>query len=226
MSERDDLVNKIYDVYEKCRFPPDSDVEREFVPANCLEELITEKAVIDELALDMLDETAVKKAEELASWIHKSCKKVFATTVLCGFPPRPLFSVMQEFRTRGFDDNNLPVQYEERKDHNTWPEHFRTEHWNQRLRREFKAHQWRVQVPIFQDAQINVNLDMDHILPFIYVDEDTREGTFGKVYQVTIHRDHMESPMLKVRSNYQDAVAAVTYFGFVNIAELFLTLGR
>lgn len=218
----DPLVNKIYDVYESSRFPPDN--ERDFVPACCLEKLITEKAVIAELGVDMLDERGAREAEELASWIVKFCRKVFATTILCGIPS--IFSVMQEFKINGFDDTHLPVQYEERKDDNTWPDIFKTEPWDRRLRRDFRNKQWQVQVPIFKDAEIRVNLNVDHILPIISVDEDTREGTFGKVYQVTIHGDHMESPMLKVSSAHEDDITVVTILGFVTIVNPFLIRSR
>lgn len=214
MALQDPLVNKIYEVYETSLFPPDHD--RDFVPAHCLEELITEDAVIAELGVDMRDEEAAKKAKELASWISKFCKNVFATTILCGVLPPSLFPVMQEFMINHFDDAHLPVRYEEKGEANTWPLFFQTEYWDRRLRREFKEKQWQVQVPIFTDAEIKVNLDMDHILPIISVDEDTREGTFGKVYQVTIHRNHMESPMLKVRCAHENDLTAVARLASVS----------
>lgn len=195
MPSRAPLADKMIDVYKKSEF----DGDREFVPAYCLDKMLTQKAVIDELGVDE-DATKVK---ELASWIVKSCQKIFATTILCGFKPPSLFSVMQEFMIKGFDDANLPVQYADENDDNRWPDCFQTEHWSRLSRRSFKWEQWKVQVPIFEDAKINVSLHKDQILPIISSDENPREGAFGTVYQVTIHPDHIESPMRKVRFSHE-----------------------
>lgn len=193
------LVDKILAAYETSQFPPDN--SREFVPEGALEELITHEAVIDELDVDLLGEHIAQEASQLASWIVKSAKRVFATTLRCGIKSPSLFPVMSEFKKHGFYDDGLPAKYEENASTNvnTWPHAFQNKYWSNLSRRDFGKYQWQVLVPVFRDAETRLDLEMDHILPFTFVDEDTREGTFGKVYQVTVLKSHMETPMLKVR---------------------------
>ncbi|KAH6890697.1 hypothetical protein B0T10DRAFT_403476 [Thelonectria olida] len=172
----------------------DFDYEQDFLPQGCLEKLITRASVLKTVERDEID-------PGLLNFITNSAKKVFAITVLCGWEGRRLYLVMEKFREDGFHDKSLPV-----KTASGLSSISCFKRWTKATRLHFIKCQWKFLVPIFprvrSKADLHLNLDPQCILPFTSA---KRSGTFGNIYQVTIHPDHQEDPMRKVLRELQAA---------------------
>lgn len=198
-SEEDSLSDKIIDHYEQSKFPVDE--EHAFLPDGWLERLVTETSIREELN-DPDPALTPPAILDLIAFILDSAKKVFAITLISGLKGDDLCRAMHKFMEHGFVDASLPIMT---KDELSELECFKKKPWNKLARGYFYEGQWKFLAYIFREEEnkdrIRINLYPKYILPFTFVDEVKRSGTFGDVYQVTIHPAHQNPPMLKVSGN-------------------------
>lgn len=192
MSTSNLLEDQIVGSYERAEFPPGWG--QDYVPEGCLERLITKESIIREFTRK--DESGGEKNvdEDLPDYVLRSAKKLLAISLLNGVNTRDLHRAMNIFKSSGFDDAKLPVNSTNQLE-SPWSEL----QWSAVKLRDFKEKQWKFLVPIFREKEIKLELESLHILPFTLATKDTKQGTFGNVWEVTIHESHLEKPMRKVR---------------------------
>lgn len=217
------LLDQILEHLVESEFPVDSTKQR-FLPQGKLDDLITKDSIAQEFELADSSKKRSRADNELIDLICKSAKKVFATALFSGLRGKDLRKAMSRFKRHGFSDQSLPVKPEFDK-----LSYVNDKPWNMLNRFNFRDNQWRFLAPVFPnptpDADLKMVLEPEHILPFTYVDEQRREGTFGNVYQVTIHPKHQEIPMKKVNP-YHNTLVSVPIVMFVKPKSSLLILTR
>lgn len=194
------LSDQILDKYDKSKF--DHEV-KQFLPEGCIDELVTLEAIIKEIEekdqlepgdLD-LQEGSVKK--NIIDFVRGKAKKVFAITVVSGLRGRELGKAMFQFMGINFVDNSLPVK----EGNLAQVACFRdtASPWSKVRIHNFCREQWRFLAPVFSQQNFKVDLEPEHILPFIEKDSLVKEGAFGQVFAVEIHPAHQKDPVLNVR---------------------------
>lgn len=194
------LEDRILHRYAHSKFP--SGWSQEYVPRNCLDEIITKSSIIQEFHrgsdLDGENKRVVDVDEDLIDFILHSAKKVFAISLISGVVTSELQQTMKVFKASGFGDDKLPISFMDSKR----PPWLHLKHQLSNVRKHnFMGHQWKFLVPVFRDGQINVEIGSRTILPFKLVSDQKREGTFSDVWEVTVHKAHLENPMRKVSTS-------------------------
>lgn len=193
-----------YDVvksYVTCKFPEEA--PRIFMPESRLEELITKETIIQEFSAPSVASRIrlLKRSNpldnDLLDFILKSAKRVFMISIICNVRSGDLKQAMSEFKAKSFGDKDLPIRLDDSQDEHP---HLNSSLWPLPKRMEFEQNQWRLLAPVFPpEYEEDLVLENEHILPFTYVGANKKEGTFGTVYEVSIHHSHQKEPMLKVR---------------------------
>jgi hypothetical protein len=180
------LADQIIGRFATSKFDPE---KRQFLPEGCLQELLTSETIIKELQDDLLASQCVDPPDDLiemlVDFILQKAKKVFATTVLSGLRVGRLTHSMFEFMDLEFTDDCLPVTYG--KMETIFSKGTR---WSPFTIHNFYREQWRFLAPVFSKKSFKVNLEPDHILPFIEKNNFGKEGAFGQVFQVQVHLAH------------------------------------
>jgi hypothetical protein len=195
MSSIGSLADQIVEGYATAVF---NDQPQDFLPHSHIPKLITEAAIIEELELEDKDGDLEKDKDKiLVDFILKHAKKVFATTIITGISSNDLYKVMQTFKdnTPPFQDDSLPLK----KDVMSKLACFSGKFWNKLRTHNFLKNQWIFFAPVFSKSKFKLDLEPEHIFPFIEKSNDVKEGTFSHVYKVTIHPSHQEDPTLTVR---------------------------
>jgi hypothetical protein len=104
---------------------------------------------------------------------------------------------METFRRKHFEDKALPVTSNVLSELDC----FNKRPWSAMERRLFFREQWAFLAPVFSSDNFKIDLEPDHILPFILVDQDTKSGGFSQVFHATIHPSHWTNPILTVRAS-------------------------
>jgi hypothetical protein len=136
------------------------------------------------------------KDESLLNFILQSAKRVFAIILTCHFRGSDLRRMMETFRRKHFDDKDLPVTSDALSELDC----FNKRPWSAMERRLFFREQWAFLAPVFSSDNFKTDLEPDHILPFILVDQDIKSGGFSQVFHATIHPSHWTNPVLTVRA--------------------------
>lgn len=174
---------------------------REFFPEGSIEPLITKKSVIDELAIrkETLQE---KSTEEFLDFVLTRGRRLLAILINIGLTGEKLAVATRQFMEIGFGDASLPITND--NVHNVpffGKKTDRQLRWDSRLKREFRFKQFEYLAPIFSKDKLDMELDAQHIFPFVARHGDRKVGGFGEVYQVDPHPAHHKTPILTVRSN-------------------------
>jgi hypothetical protein len=174
--------------------------EQEFLPENCIEDLITRDTIRKELRIDEDPANRTNDVEQLVEWIHGEAKKVFAITVQCHIRENGIVAAMSRFRTFAFIDKCLPVENLSRQNRQTLPPHFYSKHWISTRLFRFWEQQWKCLAPVFDVNTYTHDLSSKHLFPFIWKDESFKEGAFSCVYRVKIHPAHQKHKLDEVRT--------------------------
>lgn len=178
-----------------------------FLPDGCIESLITEGAISNELFDEDDDPQTPEKA--LIRFVKEKAKKVFAITVCSGITGSELLKTVRFFKIAGFNDSHLPIekavtpgQYS-----SAWVYPFPFDRmaerrikriWNGWRINSFYTQQWAFLAPVFSKTEFQHYLSPDCILPFTWVNNIVKGGMFSQVYEVEIHPKHQEHPELTV----------------------------
>ncbi|KAF3798440.1 hypothetical protein GCG54_00013180 [Colletotrichum gloeosporioides] len=208
------LGDKILERLERSKF----DTKQEFLPEGCLDKLINPQALKQELFYekDILD----PKDESLLNFINKNAKKVFATAYCAlGGSESTLVATMAYFQSLEFSDKCLPIK-DLRTDQtmrnapaqlpfpfNQLRPRIISRTWAPMRVRNFYQHQWKFLAPIFTRDHFHHILPVDVVLPFVWVNNVVKGGRFSSVYEVEVHRSHLER--LDARADGTSARVAV-----------------
>jgi hypothetical protein len=193
------LSEEIAKSFQSSVFPEGT--ETPFIPKDSIEVLVNPSSVMKELFGSNFTEgstSSKREVDDLINYVTSSAKKLLVISILSK-PSCGLRAAMEKFNQYEFGDNDLPLLIE---DLGQYPPCF--EKWDTLGKRYFRKEQWTVLVPEFLSAFRRIKLRPEHILPFTYVDNVRKEGTFGDVYQVTILESHQEDPMRKVRPSTEN----------------------
>jgi hypothetical protein len=175
------------------KFDPE---DKQFLPEGYLKELVTLDTIIEELQENHPGSQDVKREDptiqKLVEFILEKAKKVFATAVVSGLSGGRLGYSMFKFMEMEFTDKRLPISYNEMVTKN---ENLR---WGSVEIFNFCREQWRFLVPVFSKKTFKVDLEPNHILPFIERVSFGKEGAFGQVFRVQVHPGHQMDQVLDV----------------------------
>ena len=177
----------IVNEFEKSTFD-----RHDFLPHDRIDKLITRASVAHALNLNL-----ASRDERLLNFILQSAKRVFAIILTCHFRGSDLRRMMETFRRKHFDDKDLPVTSDALLELDC----FNKRPWSAMERRLFFREQWAFLAPVFASDNFKMDLEPDHILPFILVGQDTKSGNFNQGFHATIHPSHWTNPVLKVRAS-------------------------
>jgi hypothetical protein len=188
--EDESLGAVIVNEFEKSTFD-----RHDFLPHDRIDKLITRASVAHALNLDLTRNLA-SRDESLLNFILQSAKRLFAIILTCHFRGTDLRRVMTMFRRKHFQDNALPVTNDVLAELDC----FNKKPWNAMERRLFFIEQWAFLAPVFSSDNFKMDLEPDHILPFILVDQGNKSGSFNQIFRATIHPAHWTNPILTVRA--------------------------
>jgi len=201
VNSRDSLANKIIESLETSKFDARA---QDFLPANCINNLITRKVIADELELHKNARKDQAWQRKFIDWIFRNARKVFATVIQSSDRGSSItMNIMIQFRRAKFDDRLLPignprappgVMSQSRPFDPRW--------WDSPRLYNFYIRQWEFLAPVFSPDKYSYNLPSECILPFIWKDPKPKEGAFSAVYRVKIHAAHQKHPDLKDASDH------------------------
>ncbi|ROV87924.1 hypothetical protein VSDG_09444 [Cytospora chrysosperma] len=186
------LEDQIVGSYKRAEFPPGW--VQYYVPEGCLERLITKESIIREFTRN--DKAGGEKHADtdLLDYILRSARKLLAISLLTGVNGSELHKAMKMFKSSGIKDTKLPIKFTDPLEP-PWSQ--QAQLWTAIKRNDFGEKQWRFLVPIFREDEIKLEIESLHILPFTLATTETKQGTFGNVWEVEIHESHLEKPMRK-----------------------------
>ncbi|QGI69578.1 related to tol protein [Fusarium fujikuroi] len=190
--------------------------EKEYLPRGVLKKLITRETVYREMNVEK-----TMRNEPLVDFIVNSANQVFALTcsIIDG---KDLYKAMKAFHAKGFDDESLPVERKrpindeghistvtDLKCDLSNPDAFKPRLWTSLRLSDFYNKQWRFLAPVFDDQNFIYELDERLILPFRLVKSEAKQGTFGEIFQVEIHREHLSDSLFQPQKNGRKVNVAV-----------------
>jgi hypothetical protein len=195
-SSKQTLQDQIISKYKISKFDND---DKHFLPAGCLEDLISPEIIIKELDPDgkrKFESMYAKNKDfrEFIEFIHGPANKVFAIAVLSGLG-EDLTWVMKNFKENGFNNLCLPVEKTDLTQRNVKP----GRPWSIKRSHDFCHEQWKFLAPIFTPENFKVNIQASHILPFTEKGSEKKEGAFGQVVEVKVHPAHYRNLVYNVR---------------------------
>jgi hypothetical protein len=183
---------------------------RKFLPAGAIEELVTMEAILKEIfektqleAKDMKLEGYGKKVVE---FILGNAKKAFAITILSNLTGRDLQFACAIFMEGKITDESLPLEMNHFQDFERIArdksKNRRASPWSTTRSNSFLFRQWEFLAPVFSKATFRLDLEPEHILPFLEKGTQVKGGAFSKVSQVSIHPAHQQDLIPMVRLTY------------------------
>ncbi|ROW13657.1 hypothetical protein VPNG_04583 [Cytospora leucostoma] len=188
--EVDSLGEQVAATYVQSCFPVEN--QQSFLPHGSEDRLVTRRSVVQAL---YGNKGTPAEDTDLVNWILQSAKKIFIISFISFIREKWLEIAMTIFKENGFVDGKLPIVIPKNAPgHPCFPSNI----WPTLNRNAFVANQWQLLVPVFPKSFAKLELHQDAIFPFTFVDEEQKAGTFGDVYQVTVHEAHQKEPMRKV----------------------------
>lgn len=206
------LEDLIANSYVASMFPDDR--KQNFIPSGVVNQIVTRKSITEELGA---------AEDDLINFILRSAKKLFTISLICGLNNRKLKKAMVHFKNGCAVDEQLPVDIPLDRTPHPW---FPSTPWSKLKKTEFLNKQWMLLAPVFPAGFVKLNLKQEHIFPFTFVDKETKEGTFGAVYQVTIHEAHQEEPLRKMSHacRFDYISHQTTFYGMLTVFRQTATL--
>ncbi|KAF2176066.1 hypothetical protein K469DRAFT_700459 [Zopfia rhizophila CBS 207.26] len=198
LAPRESLANRILASFESSTFDRRP---QDFLPQNCISDLVTFDSIKEELKLDDLAKFDGEWKEKLVEWVLAKAKKAFAITVQCDREPLTTLQTIVRFRKVHFNDSNLPID-NPRNPTNSIPStessssYFDPKLWDTFRLYNFYEKQWKCLAPVFSPSQYTYDLSSECIFPFILDGGIRKEGAFSSVYRVKIHPAHQKHPNL------------------------------
>jgi hypothetical protein len=170
---------------------------RKYLPEGSVERLITNDSVYKELEPHLSKENDTS----LIPFILTKANKVFALTCVVLEDDRKVYKAMKLFQKEGFDNRFLPAEFET-SSHGIKPTNPHVKAfggvWTTTRLEDFNVKQWQFLAPVFREGNLLYGLDDRYILPFKQVGKDTKDGTFGDIFQVKIHPNHLDKCLSQV----------------------------
>jgi hypothetical protein len=176
------------------------DPPRKYIPLDSLERYITETNIDAELRKieneNPQEASKFDQAERLrlASWIFRNARQVFATALQCDLNAVGLLYSMRLARKHKFVDKCLPAPERPNEATLPWPDRFPNLFWDQLKLETFHERQWILNAATFDEDRLHYDLPARTIFPFKSIGVPSEDGTFSRVYRVTIHDAHKKLP--------------------------------
>ncbi|KAI0458012.1 hypothetical protein F5B21DRAFT_462574 [Xylaria acuta] len=163
-------------------------VAETYLPEGCLDDLITEATISQQLSQShaFLQSLELEEERQFIKIIAQRAKKVFATAVLTKVGGDKVYKAINKF---DITDDKLPID-------DAHPFLSLLGQWDST---QFWSHQWKFLVPVFVEDKLLYHLESQHILPFMDVGSQQKEGTFGVVSEVQIHEAHQRYPAFTIQ---------------------------
>ncbi|KAK3369771.1 hypothetical protein B0T24DRAFT_708743 [Lasiosphaeria ovina] len=178
-----------------------STIGQDYVPEGTLDKLITEAAVGEKLG-------NLTTPPKLLGFILSSAKKIFAISVLTVFKDDNAHNcrAMETFFDQHITDDALPILQ-----NSASGEVLLKTFGLLKAKQFFDFWQWKFIVPVFEDGLLEYKVASNVILPFRGVENGSmpREGTFGTVFEVTVHEAHRKSSAFLVEGSRTIAVKEI-----------------
>ncbi|KAM5341793.1 hypothetical protein ACJ41O_014824 [Fusarium nematophilum] len=185
------LADSIVASYVKSKISTDR--EQKYLPEGSINRLITASSIRAELSDISLEG---KELDLVVDFIVTRARKVFTIAVLAQLGGLDLFKAIKTFHDVGLDDDNLPILAD--RDADLVSLAFKPRRlWNSVRKERFFEDQWGVVVRVFTKQQLRHSLEESSILPLERVSDAFKGGTFGDVYEATVHRSHMDDILFK-----------------------------
>lgn len=94
-----------------------------------------------------------------------------------------------------FCDSALPVT----KEHLYSLAYFAKKPWTKFRLHNFLRTQWSFLAPVFGKNKFKMDMDSDYILPFTWMNDQSKEGAFSRVFQVKVHESNLSLSLRTVR---------------------------
>ncbi|KAI8952463.1 hypothetical protein F4801DRAFT_599888 [Xylaria longipes] len=174
-----DLCDRICSKLAKSKYCNGS--EEKYLPEGCLDDLITEATIRKELSQGAAFLQSLENEQQFIKAINQRAKKVFATAVLTKLKGVIVYNAINKFE---ITDEKLPIEQDDNfiSSLGEWDAE------------QFWKHQWKFLAPVFVEDTLEYHLETNHILPFMEVGGQQKEGTFGVVSEVAIHEAHQRHP--------------------------------
>ncbi|KAI9150887.1 Serine/threonine-protein kinase Nek1 [Paramyrothecium foliicola] len=172
---------------------------RRFVPRNVIDEMITSTNVQESLSLTLDDGDGQSKS--IIDFITSKARIFFAVMVTIMRPKELAIAVKTLYDSR-LTDEFLPItqklvdescnsnQERQCTDHGRELDALHKEPWDLCTLSNFYDRQWEFLAPIFERSGQVCHLKPMAILPFDYLGNDRKSGSFSNVYEVRIHPAH------------------------------------
>jgi hypothetical protein len=173
------LANQIPDSFEISTF---DSKPHAFLPADCIERLITPQAVREELKLNTLEEPCFDAEWQYSfvQWILEHAKNAFAIVIQIGCTAEEALETLMQFRETNFDDTCLPIA-DPRLATADLDKFFDPDIWYSYRKFNFYKKQWKSLVPIFSRNDYDYDLSAECIFPFFRGETTPKEGAFSHV---------------------------------------------
>lgn len=188
-------------IHEKCVESKFDDRRDKFLPAGCVDTLITREAIEDSIP----NQFPLETYQTLINFVLWEAKVVFAITIDSCFEEGGIelaFGTYHLMKVR-LTDASLPATEDHLK--GLVAKFKGKTPWHQARIEKFCEAQWRFLAPVFSTKNFKHDLEPRRILPFIEKASSTKQGAFGKVFRVTVHEHHYLNPIRSVSPLYSIA---------------------
>ncbi|KAK5630275.1 hypothetical protein RRF57_005990 [Xylaria bambusicola] len=179
---------------------------QQFLPASCLEKLITPSNIRGNLSAAEDDPSI----GDIVDFVFNKARKFFAILVSIGVQPS---HALYTLRMYGVTDENLPISRETADDHcekadseRSCRHHpalnvFHRSPWDYVTLSTFYYQQWKFLAPVFGQGKEDT-LEVKRILPFVEFGDERSSGAFSEIYKIKIHPDHLSTVDQSEKQNH------------------------
>jgi len=203
LDPEDSLANRIIASFQQSTFDARP---QDFLPEDCIDALVTPDIIRKELELDELARENPKFDKQwqnnLVYWVLEHAKRAFAVTVQCEHGSRFTLRTLIRFRSSGFNDTLLPIENPRpatgiASTSKSWETFFDPKLWAISRLYGFYEKQWKCLTPVFAPERYSYDVSSECIFPFFIDGSIPKEGAFGSVHRVKIHKSHQRHENLK-----------------------------
>ncbi|KAI0490387.1 hypothetical protein F4859DRAFT_520204 [Xylaria cf. heliscus] len=177
---------------------------RQFLPNNKLEELVTKKIV-----LLVLQETTIEQRyhEDLALWVLQNSMRLFLTLVLLTRGSAERLSWLQKFKQDGVNDRALPLGFSDDEPNYGYSmaahpaegaqRFYSFMDWRDKDLVLFEIYQWMFLAPVLGASnKFRHQLNREQPLPWVKLSQKPTNGILGEILSAEIHPAHLDSQCL------------------------------
>ncbi|KAF5506317.1 Aurora/IPL1-related protein kinase 2 [Colletotrichum siamense] len=177
------------------------DSQHRFLSQGSMEELVTKESILNTFLRGRQWRNEGPKLisdEQLADYILKHARTIFAIAVMLALPGSELREGMRQGQEREMSDQHLPIdttywsgEHVNSDGTSSFIEDYEDEIWSPARIDLFCRAQWQFLAPVFSISKLNHDLSPHCVLPFTDKIQECRMGAFGQVSGYAIHPSHL-----------------------------------